>query len=748
MNYPGEFGGGVINLTTRAVPEESFIQFGGSVAFDTVSTSELGYVYDGGRLDTLGYDTGERDVPDFIRAGGLTQPSFTSAQIATLTNAQTTLVEANYHLPPNWSGDLNFGHSVDVGSVRLGVIASASVSNSFRTRDAVQQDTTDVDGALRSDFRTVLTDNRAVVNGLLGFGAEFGEHKVRWTNVYIHDTLKQARLGAATVYPNSNGDQVLQQNTNWFERQLMNTQLAGEFKFDDLKVDLRGSYAKTERNAPYERYFSYRFDQTAAGGQEAGGFQCAGAYQVTARFTPFASIVFSDLNEDLYTGQADLSYKLDVDRPMTLSAGYFHSDTKRTSSRLQFNYQTSLGGGTVPGYPVNLLRPDFLLGPDALNNACPQIAANLCTIELQFNTPLGAFAYAARLKIHAGYAQAEAEALDGLRATIGVRYETADEQVTPVGATTTRLQNGYWLPAATLTWNFAENMQLRASASKTISRPQFRELAPQQFRDPDSDRLFFGNPLLRDSELYNLEARFEWFFARDQRITAAGFYKRIDNPVEQVGFYTGADDRLQTGFTNLPRARLYGGEVEAQKYFALDRLGGFFATRRAVVIANYTYTRSSISAGGACVPNVLNQTLGGCPTGFGPARAQFRDGAPLTGQSDHLVNLQLGVEDTGSLSQATVLFSYASERVTNRGPSNLSGVGFQPDIIERPGIRLDLVVRQGFEVAGGKFELKAEARNLTRTGYRESQTFGNGREVFINRYDLGRVFSLGVSATF
>ena len=86
--------------------------------------------------------------------------------------------------------------------------------------------------------------------------------------------------------------------------------------------------------------------------------------------------------------------------------------------------------------------------------------------------------------------------------------------------------------------------------------------------------------------------------------------------------------------------------------------------------------------------------------------------------------------------------------MTNRGPSNLSGVGFQPDIIERPGIRLDLVVRQGIEVAGGKFEIKAEARNLTGTPYRESQTFESGNEVFINRYNLGRVFSLGVSATF
>ncbi len=207
---------------------------------------------------------------------------------------------------------------------------------------------------------------------------------------------------------------------------------------------------------------------------------------------------------------------------------------------------------------------------------------------------------------------------------------------------------------------------------------------------------------------------------------------------------------LQTGFTNLPKATLYGGEFEVQKYFPLDFIdGGFFATRRALVLVNYTYTKSQITADDSCVPNVLGQRVEPCTAaGFGPASKQFRDGAPLTGQSDHLVNVQLGLEDTATLSQVTLLFNYASDRVTNRGPSNLSGVGFQPDIIERPGIRLDLVGRQGFEIAGAKLELKAEARNLTGTRFTESQTFDGGNTVYINRYDLGRIFSLGITAAF
>jgi hypothetical protein len=733
VNYPGEFGGGVINLTTRAVPDESFLTIGGSLGADTTTTDSCGSVYDGGRLDSLGYDTGERDVPDFIRQGGLTTNVFTSRQAAQLTNAETTLLQQTDFIPPNWSGEFSAGHSIDVGGVRLGLIASASLGNSFRTRDAVQQDTTDPTGILRSDFRTVLTDNRIVANGLLGFGAEFGEHRIRWTNLYIHDTLKQARQGTATVYPNSSGDRVLEQNTNWFERQLVDTQLTGEFKFDDLSIDLRGSYANTKRDAPYERYFSYRFDPER------------GAYVNSLNgLGEAATVAFSELDENLYSGQADLAYRFDIGgRPMTLSAGYFYSDASRTSTRFDFRYR-SFNSSSIPA-PASYLRPDFLLSIDSIMNACVNpttvVEDQGCIRLFNLSNAQGAAQYDASLKIHAGYVQAEAELLDGVRATAGVRYEKGVESVTTNSALFqgTKLDNAYWLPAATLTWNFATDMQLRLHGSKTIARPQFRELAPQVYRDFESDRLFFGNPQLVDSELLNFETRWEWFFARNERITAAGFYKRIDNPTEQVTFFPTPDSALQTGFSYAPQATLWGGEAEIQKHFPLESWGGFFTSRRVIVAANYTYTQSRIKADETLVPSPIQNGSGIAV--LVPASQIFRDGSKLTGQSDHLVNVQLGIEDTDRLSQLTLLFNYASNRVTNRGANLL------PDIIEKPGVRLDVVARQGVKLGFTDLELKFEARNLTGTGYREYQQF-DGSTVDINRYRLGRMFTFGVSATF
>ncbi len=97
----------------------------------------------------------------------------------------------------------------------------------------------------------------------------------------------------------------------------------------------------------------------------------------------------------------------------------------------------------------------------------------------------------------------------------------------------------------------------------------------QTYYDPDSNSSFRGNPQLVDSQLYNAEARYEWYFARDQRLAVAGFFKRIEHPIETYASFDG--NNVYTSFANAPKANLYGGEVEVQKYFNLGD-SGFFAT--------------------------------------------------------------------------------------------------------------------------------------------------------------------------
>jgi outer membrane receptor protein involved in Fe transport len=733
VNYPGEFGGGVINLTTTAAAREPFLSVGVSVGSDTETTGNLGYTYYGSSTDWLGFDNGDRSINgvfgDAFRSNQVIGEgtNFTRSQVqaitADLTNSRTSVLQRNRDIPANFGVDLSGGTTFGVGGVELGLIAAAGYSNSWRTRDATQQ--TQGGDLIGTDFQAVRTDNRIVANGLLGLTAKIGGHNLRFTNLLIRDTLKIGRLAAG--YDVQIGDpipggpaQQINQRTAWFERQLFNTQLVGEFDFGDLDVDLRAAYANSQRNAPYERSFNYVYDSTA------------GDYVNNLTTNPqSASITFSELDEDVWNFGGDLSYTVPGSRNLTVSAGAAYLDTKRGSTRRDFSFRPA---SALPG-GVTEQRPDYLLSDFNV------YTYNILLVET--SGLAGTARYEGDLLVGAGYVQATGDIVEGVRLQGGVRYEDGKQSVTLVdlfnqgGLTQVpAIEKSYWLPAATLTWIINPAMQLRLHGSKTLARPQFRELAPQVYFDTESDRQFFGNPFLTDSTLTNAEARFEYYFGTQQRVSVAGFFKRINKPIEAIGLFTGGA-ALITTFGNAPRANLYGAEVEAQKYIPLGGIG--FDQHRLVLIGNYTYSKSEIKVeeGDTTILNDLR--------GARPAREVFFDGDPLTGQSEHIANVQLGVENTARLQQVTLLLNYASKRVTSRGPAS-AGVR-QSDIFERPGLTLDAVARQGFQLGGKEVEVKFEARNLTGQDYEETQDV-QGTRLLINRYKLGRSFSLGASVKF
>jgi outer membrane receptor protein involved in Fe transport len=734
--YPGEFGGGVINLTTKSEVEEPFLTVGISTGGDTETTFQPAYGYYGSDTDFTGFDDGTRTLPRAFRnalnSGRLIAvgPNFSRRQLqdltASLNNAATTLIQ-RFDAPANVGVSLTGGinQDIDGGDQQLSALFAASYSNSWQTRGGLQQiaaGITPVGGedTLQPDvdYRFFSTENRILVNGLVGFGYKFGEHQLKWTNLFIRDTLKEARVQTGTNQINVGSDPLNISNTAWFERQLIDTQLVGEFDFGAIDVDLRGTYAQSRRESPYERTISYRFDPAVK--DFVNDLRSNGQ---------FARVSFSDLTDNVYSGGADIAYRFPTG-DITLSSGVALLKNDRSATRRDFRY-TPLD--ILPGQ-VPQERADFLLSDANI------YAYNIVLTDISGTA--GAARYEADLEVKAAYAQVEAEILPQLRLQTGVRFEDGRQSVTPIdlfgtgGAdiSASLIEENYFLPAATLTWNFAQNMQLRAHASKTIARPQFRELAPQQYSDPETDRTFFGNQFLTDSELLNAEARFEWYFARDQRFSVAGFWKKIDRPIETVAFQQGGT--FFTTFANAPSATLKGAELEVQKYVPLDGMGGFFAPRRLVLIGNYTYSESSIDVGEG--DTTIPVGTGGVPV---PAANVFDDGTPLTGQSKHLANLQVGLENTDRLSQQTLLLTYSSRRVTNRGP------GDQPDIVEEPGLRLDFVMREGIRLFGQDAELKFEARNLTNEDYEEFQML-NGSRIDTNSFDLGRSFSLGLDVKF
>lgn len=720
-NFPGEFGGGVINLTTRAIPDESFLTVSGGLSGDTETTLQNGLAYYGSDFDAFGFDDGTRDIPpalqSFFDSGQrLSDQGVDQQAIARqLGNPNLILLQKLGEVPLNFSAGLTAGAATDVlDDGRLGIVATASLSNKWRTRNIRQQSVL-ANFALNSDFVDTVTDNRILVNGLVGVGLELGDQVIRWTSLFIRDSVKLSSLSQGTDY--NDDDDVQRQQTSWQERQLINSQLVAELEYGDLGIDLRVGYARTEREAPYEYTFTYvRENSTAELGDDF--------INLLDRQTGDASVVFSNLTEDLWYGGIDVSYPL-ADW-LSATVGYSYTDTSRYSERREFLFNAD---NSFPD-AVGLLRPDLLLGDAVIDYF------NIGLVESTQSDP----AFQAALDIRAGYAKFQVEPLAGLSLDIGLRYEDASQSVVPAqvfsvptnSGASTFLDNDYWLPGATLTWEVMPELQLRANASHTVARPQFRELIFQTYYDPDTNRQYNGNPSLVDSELTNFEVRGEYYISRGSRFSLAGFYKTIDNPIE--AFSSFSDNEQLTRFANAPRATLYGAEFDAQYTVDLMDMGGLFETKELLLLANYTYTQSQIRVRDGDITSVF-------PSADAPASNYFRDGVPLTGQSDHLANFQMTLEDVDRLQQVTVLMNYASKRVTSRGTAGL------PDIVENPGFTLDLVVRQGFALMGTDGELKLEARNVTGRDNFEFQTNGTDRAE-INTYDVGTSFSASVSFTF
>ena len=725
VQYPGEFGGGVIDLRTLITPVEPFLTLSIGTGGDTETTFQEGLIYYGSRTDFTGFDDGTRDIPgelrDAIATGNrvVVGADFTADDIQRIgwdfVNAPLNLLQRQEYIPADFEFDVSGGTSWQTNYGQVGLIGVLGYSNTWQTQNGEQGEGRIDAGSLvaTADYDFSSTNNNVGWDGLMGLSLETDNHVFQWTNLYIRRTTKEARSRQGFDFDAPGTGQVRDDYTAWYERQLFNTQLTGEHTFGPWQFDWRTAYAETSRDAPYEKVIRYSIDATGVAFHE-------GQRNSTS---------FSELSDSVASAGFDLSYTMPLaeERDAIFSFGAETYDNQRDSTQRVFSFQFSGTDDDFQRQRVDYLFADFNQGPGLVQ-----------LVETTGGS--GAAAYEASLQVNAAYGQVDVAVIPRVRTTLGLRYEEGEQTVRPFdlfgGALpfpTASIENEYWLPAATMTWNFAEDWQLRLGASRTIGRPQFRELAPQQYLDPDSDRLFFGNPYLTDTELTNLDARLEYYFGRDQFVTAGVFYKDLDNPVESVVNDVG--NQLQQTYINAPAATLYGFELDARRWFDSPFQGAFWDAKRWFFQANYTYTNAElrVDSGDIVVP------LSGAGAGQ-PATNFFNDGDRLQGQSEHLANFQFGWEDDMADSQATLLLTYVSERSSARGRPG------EPDIVQDPGVIVDFVYRRGFVVGERDFRFGMEVRNLLGEDYEEFQE-ESGR-VDILRYDLGTSVSFTLSADF
>lgn len=748
VEYPGEFGGGVIDLTTLALPDNSYLKAGISGGMNSETTLANGYTYEGDELDVIGFDDGTRKIPaalyrtmtsgQQVNSGTLdldstlTAPQEVMVVGQSLENAKLRLVQENTQIPGNFGVDLAGGHIIDLdgGNTRIGLTGVLGFSNDWETQDGIQQQ---LSGSSFRDFNYTTTNNNVGWDSLIQAGALIGAHEIKFTNLYVRRTTKQTKVAFGTD-PLSTDAGLRDERTAWFERELFSSQLSGDFDFGNLDIGVAASYGQTSRESPYEWNYRTNFNLN-----DDNRYRYAGSDSIAS-----AKLKFSDLQDEVAAARIDVSYAVPMSgvRDMVFSGGLSHSDNSRKSIEDNYRFVDAIPADSV----LEQARVDFLFSDYNLSVGTHPTQPTLAMIELAQSSDNNAD-HRAKLEVTGAYLKADLEPLPFVRTTIGLRGERAIETLYTQqsflggrcsGATGCfEIKNGYYLPAAIVTWNFMPDMQLKGGASQTIGRPQFRELAPAQYLDPDSDRTFSGNPFLKDTRLTNFDLRYEWYFDRAQYFTVGGFFKELSRPVESFVFQF-SDGQLGQSYLNAPAAEILGAEFEVKKIWDLPFESGLLANSSLLLQANYTYADSQLSIGSSDTVATLGSSTATVPT-LVPASNFFTDGAQMQGQSEHVVNLQFGVES--ETDQATLLMTYVSERVSARGSAG------EPDYIQDPGVILDFNYRRQLTLGGRPLTFTVRAENLLGEDYDEYQQ-ASGGEVIINRYDLGTSLTFGLSTEF
>ena len=306
------------------------------------------------------------------------------------------------------------------------------------------------------------------------------------------------------------------------------------------------------------------------------------------------------------------------------------------------------------------------------------------------------------------YIELDAAILDSLRFNVGARRErfnvSANTQLSSTSdPIVSELNETGLFPGASLTWKFYRNMQLRFAYSETRNRPILRELVSRELLDPESGRIFRGNPDLQIAEFENFDARYEWYFADNDYLSVSAFKKSITNPIVVTQTNEGGSTRFS--WDNREEGVNEGVEFEIEKNFGESWL----LTANAAIISS----RAPFQSSGAL----------------------FEEKLPLPGVSRELYNAQVVYKPLwGSVSLAWNKFTRRIDVFALAGENN------SVPIYENGRQALDFNIKTKFDFRDGKLNLGLKVTNILGDDF-ESVYF-NGLP--FENYEIGRTYSLSL----
>lgn len=712
--FYGDFSGGAVDIRTKRATGENILQVTLGGGMNTRTTFMDFTTYNGGKQDYWGMDDGARDIPIGVLGNN------------SVINGEQLKFQPNFNPITRKAGpDVNFGlyggtTFAIAKDIKLNVLATANYRNENRYREGkvrvintLNQPMLDYDQK-RWQFNTQSS-------ALASLSLELGRnHTISYTSTWMNLSSDEVQENRGTHFDYQ--DHVLSRRETFRQNTMLINQVAGEHAFgnaDRLKIDWAGSMSKADANEPDRKQLVYLYSP------ENGGEN----YRFNAIDRLENHRWFSALEEKETSARAGVSYRLiekvteqGVLPVLVLRTGAQLKRKSRNFGYSIFSYDLS-GVNAVNTNGIDLDTPDSYLdnagysvgnftitnvtGPEAEHTIKQDINAAYLTAELDIVPE--------KLKLMGG-----TRLEDGEQFIVYRKQSDSFYQARRIA----RINSTDLLPFAGVKYDINKTNVIRANASKTISRPGFREMAPFEYTEFFAGAKFIGNPDLKNGTNYNADLRYEIFPNSSEVIAIGVFGKQLIDPIEKVALAT-ASGQLQS-FRNTGSATVVGVELEVIKN--IGTLLGKDSTcwNNFSVGLNATFMRSRL-------------TIGDTPTNSESASVVLTNNTrPLQGASPYLLNADLSYQVTLSKQVKgtfTVAYNIFGRRVFSAGANGLG------DQYELPVGMMNVIARADL---GQRWQANINFRNVLNPLVRIEQETPNGTS-FLNEYRTGMNISAGIT---
>lgn len=714
-DLPGEFAGGIIQVRTRDIPEENFFSIQVGAGYNSQSTfKSYSYTDNGFANDWLGIASDERKLPKDLAPGYRKddKQAFTGLGVTARADQSKLFSDKNWIFERGKSASLNpsfqfvysrkikLGPKESTSNKALGIIAAVNyyhqnrLTLASRGRGSNYPDSGRIISNTDSSF-LIGTTMGALLNVSMRFNDNNRLTLKTFGNVIGEDqTIVRRYFDGSTGF---NGRSF----SSWFTgNQLVTSQFNGDHYFPSyrkIRLNYGLSFGQTSRDVPdYLRYSTFIDENT----QKEIVF-----VPIVPSPTQFGR-TYVRLEEAAINGSLDLQIPINTNNGLKVGGLIQRKD--RTFEARSFGFRNvSADPGALSNLPL-----ETLFSRNSISDS---------TYVLDEITAATDF-YDAQSSINAAYLMIDDKFLNHFRVVWGARVEQFNQQIqvpsvketNPIVYEQTRLDTTYTdlLPSVNIIYALNDKMSLRLSGSRTLSRPEFRELAAFAFYDFNISSVVVGNPELIRTKIWNADIRWETFLLGGQSFSLSGFYKNFKDPIEQVNI--GGSNPIFY-FVNIPSAELYGAEAEIR--FKLTPL------KRLLLWEQFDniqfYANGALIQSGIIIRDFASDTT-----------VKSR---PMQGQSPYIINAGLQYTNPKSGLGFNVLFNRVGRRIFQVGDDlNVIGVAGglppgNPTIWEAPRSVLDLQISKRFAKQKGEVRLNfGDILNQLNTFYYDMPGYKEG----------------------